>query len=45
MQLIATGKWSKSLKHWTMIVAMRRPFKAPHPAPNRPFKLRPERAR
>jgi hypothetical protein len=25
MQLIATGKWSKALKRWQMVVAIRRP--------------------
>ncbi|MGD9763272.1 MAG: hypothetical protein AB7V27_06140 [Candidatus Binatia bacterium] len=26
-QVIATGKWSKTLKRWQMIVAFRRPSK------------------
>lgn len=26
-QLIATGKWSKTLKNWTMVVSIRRPGK------------------
>ncbi len=26
-QLIAAGKWSKTLKNWTMVVAIRRPGK------------------
>lgn len=38
MQLIATGKWSKALKRWQMVVAIRRPGKdAARPkAPTRP---------
>lgn len=38
MQLIATGKWSKTLKRWQMVVALRRPAKdAPAGRPaNRP---------
>ena len=27
MQVIATGKWSKILKRWQMVVAIRRPAK------------------
>lgn len=27
MQVIATGKWSKTLKRWQMVVALRRPAK------------------
>jgi hypothetical protein len=26
-QVIATGKWSKQLKKWTMVVSIRRPAK------------------
>jgi hypothetical protein len=26
-QVIATGKWSKTLKKWTMVVSIRRPGK------------------
>lgn len=26
-QVIATGKWSKTLKNWQMVVAIRRPGK------------------
>ncbi len=44
MQVIATGKWSKALKRWQMVVAIRRPGKdaparraATRPAP-RPAK-------
>ncbi len=29
MQVIATGKWSKQLKRWTMVVAIRRPGTEP----------------
>lgn len=28
MQVIATGKWSKTLKQWSMVVAIRRPTKS-----------------
>jgi hypothetical protein len=27
MQVVATGKWSKVLKRWQMVVAIRRPGK------------------
>lgn len=38
MQVIATGKWSKVLKRWQMVVAIRRPAKdgAPRRQPTRP---------
>lgn len=36
-QVIATGKWSKALKRWQMVVAIRRPGKdAPASKPTRP---------
>lgn len=40
MQLIATGKWSKTLKRWQMVVAIRRPAKDAPTArrPTRPAK-------
>lgn len=39
-QVIATGKWSKTLKNWTMVVAIRRPGKetATGRPPKRPGK-------
>lgn len=43
MQLIATGKWSKSQKEWKMIVALRRPQidgNAPRTPGNRPAQPR-----
>lgn len=41
MQVIATGKWSKALKRWQMVVAIRRPGKdapAARRQPTRPAK-------
>ena len=38
MQVIATGKWSKALKRWQMVVAIRRPGKE---APTRRQPTRP----
>jgi hypothetical protein len=32
-QIIATGKWSKQLKKWSMVVAIRRPGKDTTPSP------------
>jgi hypothetical protein len=41
-QVIATGKWSKALKRWQMVVAIRRPGKdapaARSQPPTRPAK-------
>ena len=40
-QVIATGKWSKVLKRWQMVVAIRRPAKdtpPPRRQPTRPAK-------
>jgi len=39
MQMIAKGKWSKQLKSWTMVVAMRRP-ETDETKPQRPVKRR-----
>lgn len=36
MELIATGKWSKKWKRWTMVVAMRRPAANPPKRPESP---------
>jgi hypothetical protein len=44
MQVIATGKWSKALKRWQMVVAIRRPAKdaAAHRQPTRPAPRNPK---
>lgn len=42
MQLIATGKWSKANKRWTMLVALRRPASTP-PKSTAPSSQRPIR--
>jgi len=36
MQVLATGKWSKEQKRWSMVVAIRRPGKAAPPTDRKP---------